>query len=188
MNRPACACAFGRAAAALLPPFPWWATRYPAFRASLATANQAARGLELELNPLDASGNLIEVFPCIDLKVAVRVSIELKGGAAALAPSAGGAERGTKLFQGKVDWTWNPAPDAVYRYRAVVPGILPVPSPYVVVDYVVLVPDPRKISPREVDDLMNGLLQIDDPRLFSAYLGPYGDRVKMESGVLWNVR
>ncbi len=160
----------------------------PDFSRLVVTANRAARGLELELNPVDANGNLIEVFPCIDLRIAVRVSIELKGGTPALVPSAEGAERGTRLFEGKVDWTWNAAPDAVYRYSAVVPGIFPDAAPYLAVDYVVLVPDLRKISSQEVDSLMNEVLQIDDARSLSIYLRPYMDAVKMERGVLWNIR
>ena len=160
----------------------------PDFSRLVVTANRSARGLEIEFNPVDAKGNLIEVFPCIDLKIAVRVSIELKGGASALVPSAEGAERGTRLYEGKVDWTWNAAPGAVYRYGAVVPGILPQAAPYVVVDYIVLVPDLRKISPREVDALMNGVLQMEDTRSLSAYLRPSMDKVKIESGALWNIR
>ena len=138
--------------------------------------------------PWMPAGDLIEVFPCIDVKIAVRVSVQLKGGAPALTPSKEGAERGTRLFQGKVDWTWNPAADAVYRYDAVVPGIPPDAGPYVVVDYVVLIPDPRKISSQEVDALTSELLQINDARALGVSLRPYMNKVKMESGSLWNIR
>jgi len=160
----------------------------PDFSRLTVAANRGARGLELQITAVDATGDLIKVFPCIDLRIAVRVSVQLKGGSPALTPSKEGAERGTRLFQGKVDWTWNPATDAVYRYNAVVPGIPPDAGPYVVVDYVVLIPDPRKISSGDVDAVTSELVQINDARALSAVLRPYMDKVKMESGSLWNIR
>lgn len=160
----------------------------PDFSRLTVAAKRGARGLDLQMTAVDTAGDLIKVFPCIDVRIAVRVSVQLKGGAPALTPSKEGAERGTRLFRGKVDWTWNPAADAVYRYDAVVPGIPPDAGPYVVVDYVVLIPDPRKISSQEVDALTSELLQINDARALGVSLRPYINKVKMESGTLWNIR
>lgn len=160
----------------------------PDFSRLTVASNRGARGLELHITAVDTSGNLIKVFPCLDLRITVRVSVQLKGGAPSLTPSKEGAERGARLFQGKVDWTWNPAPDAVYRYNAVVPGISPDAGPYVVVDYVVLIPNPRKISSPELEALTGEILQMNDERALADSLRPYMDKVKMESGSLWNIR
>ena len=164
----------------------------PDFSRLTVAANRGARGLELQMTAVDATGNLIKVFPCIDVRIAARVSVQLRKGAPALTPSTEGAERGTMLFQGKVDWTWNPATDAVYRYDAVVPGVPPDAGPYVVVDYVVLIPDPRKISSQDVDALTSELLRINDARTVDAFvrlsMDKVKNKVKMETGSLWNIR
>lgn len=160
----------------------------PDFSRFAVAANRGARGLELELAPADKGGHLIKVFPCMDLRIAVRVSVQLKGGAPAIAPVEEGAARGARIFEGKVGWTWNPAIDAVYRYTAAVAGIPPDAGPYVVIDYVVIIPDPRKISAQEVGALVDGLVRINDVRALAVFLEPYRDRVRVESGSLWNVR
>ena len=160
----------------------------PGFSRFTLTVDRTMRGLELKLNPMDADGNLIKIFPCVDLKIAVRVFVENVGGIPAREPVSEGAEHVIKLFEGNIDWTWNPATDAVFRYSALIPGVSPTTAPYIVVDYVVLLPDPRKISSPEVDLLMKEMFQHQDMNSSTDYLRPYSDKIRIERGILWNIR
>ncbi len=171
-----------------IPPVSLVGLEIPGFSRFTVSAGRGARGLELKLNPLNAQGDLIKAFPCIDVRIMASVSVQVKGGSPVLAPTAEGAERGTRLFQGEAAWTWDPAPDAVYRYDAVLSRIPPEAAPYLVIDYAVLIPDPRRISSQDVDGLVNGFLQLRDPGALAGYLRPYRDKVRLESGTVWNVR
>jgi len=171
-----------------IPPISLLGYGIPGYSKFTLAADRTARGLELRLTPMDADGNLIKIFPCLDLKIAVRVFIQNKGGIPALTPTSDGAERGTKLFEGTIDWFWNPATEAIFRYSALIPGISPATAPYIVVDYVVVLPDPRKISPPDVDILMKELFQHQDMMPSTDDLRPHSGKIKIESGTLWNVQ
>jgi hypothetical protein len=97
-----------------------------------------------QLRPLDAAGKAILNHPCIDLWIGCVVSEEA------------GSTRGEVLFRGAVRWTWDALPQSLFRYSVRIRSaeMRNAPSLTRVIDYLVVVPDPLKVSRAEVDGIM----------------------------------
>ena len=159
----------------------------PDFSRLTVAAKRGARGLELQMTAVDTAGDLIKVFPCIDVRIAVRVSVQLKE---ALRPSLP-ARKAPNAEQGfsKEKWTGPgtlpqmPCIDMMLSFLAF-PQMLARTSSWI-----------TSFSSRTPENLVPGgrrpsseLLQINDARALGVSLRPYMNKVKMESGSLWNIR
>jgi len=97
-----------------------------------------------QLRPLDSSGKAIVNHPCIDLWIGCVVSEQA------------GSTRGEVLYRGAVPWTWDALPQSLFRYSVRIHSadMRNAPSLTRVVDYLVVVPDPLKVSRAEVDGIL----------------------------------
>ena len=102
--------------------------------------------LVAQLRPLDAGGKAIVNHPCIELWIGCVVSEQA------------GSTRGAALFRGAVRWAWDARPESLFRYSVRIHSadIQDAPSLTRVVDYLVVVPDPLKVSRAEVERIMAG--------------------------------
>ena len=143
-----------------------------------------------ELRPVGATGAAIINHPCMDLWVGCRVSVEVKGGMPVLEETDAGPARGRELFRGQVPWTWDPAPETQFRYSVRIPGarMQEDPSPYRVIDYLIVEPDPRKITRAELSELMARVYAIGDPARAAAALDAEKDRLRYFTDTSWNVK
>jgi hypothetical protein len=114
--------------------------------------------LGLQLRPLDAAGKAIINHPCIDLWVGCVVSEQVSGGVPVRAERIPAAVRGETLFRGTVPWTWDARPESLFRYTARISSadMAAAASLYRVIDYLVVVPDPLKITRAEVQTILAG--------------------------------
>jgi len=143
-----------------------------------------------ELRPVGPTGAAIINHPCMDLWVGCRVSVQVKGGVPVLEETEANPERGSELFRGQVPWTWDPAPETQFRYSVRIPGarVQEDPSPYRVIDYLVVEPDPLKITRAELSDLMARVYAIADPARAAAALDAEKDRLSYFTDSSWNVK
>ena len=109
--------------------------------------------IAVQLRPLDGSGKAIIHHPCLDLWIGCTVYEEAAGGIPVTAEESRYAQRGKVLYRGVLPWTWDARPETLFHYSARVPAsdLRDAPSLYRVVDYLVIVPDPSKISRAEMD-------------------------------------
>ncbi len=100
----------------------------------------------------DFTGTAIRNHPCIDLWIGCVVSEQVNGTARA---------RGEILYRGSPGWRWNGLPESKFRYSARIPSssITGPPSLPRVMDYLVVVPRPDRISRAEVDAIMESAWQ-----------------------------
>ncbi len=161
----------------------------PGLRGFAISVRREARGLLVRLAPVDGAGRFIREFPCLDLRVIVRVSIQVERGEVATGPAPHPPKRGALLFEGVAGWRWNAQPEASYRYRAVVRSdqLSALPAPLVVVDVLAIVPDPRRIDAQELDRLAEELQGVRDAHELSAIERRYEGRVEIYRAVAWNV-
>ena len=153
----------------------------------------------VQVRPVENGGRAILNHPCLDLRLACRVFVQMNG----IAPAAEEAKsgwsrgrmnatdyRGRELFRGGIQWTWDPAPESTFRYAARIPGtrMRQDPSGLRVIDYLVVVPDPLKITRSELDSLVTRIEAIDDPAAVSAALDAEKDRVRWFTDTSWNVK
>jgi hypothetical protein len=109
----------------------------------------------VEMRPLDEDGRAVINHPSLDLWVAARISVQ-EG-----APTdTSGGRRGAELFAGQIDWQWDSAPESLFRYTASIPAarIQPTSEPLWVIDYLVVVPDPRRVRRDRVQAIMGPAL------------------------------
>jgi hypothetical protein len=97
-----------------------------------------------QLRPLDAAEKAIVNHPCIDVWVGCVVSEQVR------------SARGAVLFRGAVRWAWDARPESLFRYSVRIRSaeMQDAPSLPRVVDYLVVVPDPLKLSRAQVEDIM----------------------------------
>lgn len=117
--------------------------------------------LLLELHPVGTDGKAVTNHPCVDLWIGAMVSEQRKNGALTSEPQETGSERGKNLFTGNISWEFDSAPETIFRYTARIPGrqIAETKARYWVIDYIIVVPDARKISSDEVDALMEEVVR-----------------------------
>ena len=128
--------------------------------------------------PLSSEGPAVVNHPALNLWIGARISSQLSG-----------ATRGETLFAGEVEWNWDPAPKALARYRARIPlepiedrGAAPL-----VIDYLVIVPDPLAIERNEVAAIVTAAWTDREPASLPAYLARYADRFDFYFHTSWNL-
>ena len=121
-----------------------------------------------ELRPVGADGQAVANHPCLDLWAGCRVFEETRGG-----------ERGEQLFEGPVAWSWDASPESLFRYSLRMPGkdLKASAAPFLVIDYLILVPDPSRITGDQLRETMSRL-NLGDAKAVEAALGAERDRMK----------
>jgi hypothetical protein len=144
--------------------------------------------LILNPRPLDSAGQGIGTHPCLDMWFWLRISVQVKNGVFVREPVETGSERGEALFEGKLDWTWDSYPDAFYRYNVRLPksAVKRHNAPYNVYDYIIVLPDPRKISKSEINEVMAEVMLTADFAQATATLDRFGDRLNYFISSDWN--
>ena len=127
-----------------------------------------------ELRPVSAAGPAVTNHPVMDLWVGARVTVQVQEGVPVRAETDTGAERGEELYRGKLQWTWDAAPETTFRYGAAIPGaeIKASSSPYWVIDYLVVVPDPIEAEAGEIDRIMEQVWDL-PPEEIASRLEPH---------------
>jgi len=150
---------------------------------------RSGRDIVCELRPVGEDGRAVVNHPCLPIWIGCRITTQLRNGIPIQEPVDAGSSRGEELFRGKLDWTWDPLPQTVFRYSARIPGarIAATAAPYSVIDYLVIVPDPRAIEAGELEALMSVAPSITDPDALRAYLEKQKGRLRYFFDTSWNV-
>lgn len=155
----------------------------------IVTESADGRDLVVELRPVRSDGTAVLNHPCLDIRVAVLISVQEKNGTPTLEKTERGAARGKELFQGLVPWEWNASIETTFRYSLRIAGsrIASNAAPYRVIDYLVVVPNPEKITVAEVDRLLASF-RWENPEAAIAGLAAERDRVRWQLVTSWNVK
>jgi hypothetical protein len=143
-----------------------------------------------ELRPVSTAGEALTNHPCMDLWVGCLVSVQVKNGVPVEEPVETGSARGAPLFRGEIAWTWDPAPETQFRYRARIPSarVQPDSSLYRVVDYLIVEPNPLLITRTQLGQLMERVFSMEDPARIAAALEAEKDRLRYFIDTSWNVK
>ena len=143
-----------------------------------------------EIRPVSSEGPAVLNHPCLDLWIGARVSVQIYDGLPAQEETEEGSERGEELYKGVLQWEWDGIPETTFRYSSFIPGskIRANSDPYWVIDYLIVVPDPRKITREEIDQIMEKAWEL-PPEAIEPYLEPYSEEGKLKPYVFtsWNV-
>jgi len=152
--------------------------------------DRAGNDIVQEIRPVSSEGPAVLNHPCLDLWIGARVSVQIYDGLPAQEETEEGSVRGEELYKGVLDWEWDATPETTFRYSAFIPGsqIKANSDPYWVIDYLIVVPDPRKISREEVEQIMEKAWEL-PPEAIQTYLEPYKNEGKLTPYVFtsWNV-
>jgi hypothetical protein len=172
-------------------PFDLVGYEIPELKEFIIFENKTGNDIQCEIRPASKAGPAVVNHPCLDLWIGARVSVQMKNGLPVQQETESGSVRGEELFRGRIDWHFDPYPETVFRYSALIPGakIKPTKAPYWVVDYLIVVPDPRKISKEELNGIMENAGAL-TPEELQKYLQPYQKEQKLETYVStsWNVK
>ena len=144
----------------------------------MVTEDVSEGELHATIWPISHQGPAVVNHPALDLWIGARISAQLPGGI-----------RGESLFAGEIEWSWDPAPGVLARYRARIPleeagedGAAPL-----VIDYLVIVPDPLAIERDEVAAIVTAAWTDLEPSSLQAYLAQYAARFDFSVHSSWNV-
>jgi len=142
-----------------------------------------------EIRPVNSEGSAIINHPCIDIWIGCLISEQLMNGLYVQEPTEERSERGKKLFAGKIEWQWDPRPETIFRYSSIIPGsqISSHNAPYLVIDYLLILPDGRKMTKKEVEELMDHLPPLQDIKVLTTYLDKYNNKLFYDVYTSWNV-
>jgi len=143
-----------------------------------------------EIRPVNSKSPAVLNHPCLDLWIGARISVQIYDGLPAQEETEEGSERGEELYKGVLEWEWDALPETTFRYSSFIPGsqIKAASDPYWVIDYLIIVPDPGKISREEIEEIMKKAWDL-PPDAVEAYLEPYEKEGKFTPYVFtsWNV-
>jgi hypothetical protein len=144
-----------------------------------------------EIRPVSSTGQAVINHPCIDLWIGAQISVQIYNGLPAQEETEGGSVRGERLYKGILDWEWDAVPETTFRYSSTIPGsqVKANSDPYWVIDYLIVVPDPRKISRQEVDKIIEKAWNLPLSDIYT-YLRPYKSEGKLTLYTFssWNVK
>jgi hypothetical protein len=143
-----------------------------------------------QIRPVGSDGHAVMNHPCLPIWVECRVAVQLTGGRPATEPTETGNARGNELFTGSVAWDWDPTPETPFRYSVRIPGsrIRADPALYRVIDYLIVVPDPRGMDTPELEALMRKAPGLPDIAALTAYLDRQGQKLRYFFDTSWNVK
>jgi len=152
----------------------------------------SSSAITVQVRPVSTAGPAVTNHPCLDLWIGALVSVELANGKPAAQPVESGGVRGPTLYKGRIPWSWDSSPSATFRYSATIPfsDFSSSSAPYLVIDYLVIVPDPRKISSKEIDAMMKDAPDFTNTAQLKSYLDSKssGDRFRYFFSTSWNVK
>ena len=152
--------------------------------------SKAGNDIVQEIRPVSTEGPAVLNHPCLDLWIGARITVQIKDGLPVREETEEGSERGEELFKGVLEWQFDPLPETTFRYSSRIPGaqIEPDRNPYWVIDYLVVVPDPRKADRREIEAIMEKAWAL-PPEAIEEYLMPYAEQGVLTPYVFtsWNV-
>ncbi|MBN1412435.1 MAG: hypothetical protein JW969_16430 [Spirochaetales bacterium] len=142
----------------------------------------------IQLRPVNAEDHGIQNHPCLEILVGMQISEQVIDGIPVAEPTKTGADRGMVLFKQFMAWDWDGDPATFYRYSITIPKteIKSSAAGYWVYDFLVVVPDPRKITHGQLVSIKNRLSQITDPGALKEFLEGYGDDIKYFMDDRWN--
>ncbi len=147
------------------------------------------RDIVAELRPVNSQGRAILNHPCLDIWIGCRVSVQMKDGVYVSEPTEEGSAYGEELYRGTIPWEWDPSPSATFRYRARIRAsdIMEHKAPYRVIDYLIIVSDPRVIDSTEIHEIINSKADGLDFEALMSFLDRYKGRLKYYTYRTWNV-
>jgi hypothetical protein len=143
-----------------------------------------------ELRPVGIDGEAVLNHPCLDLWIGAKISVQISNGAPVQTEtSKESSARGTELFSGKIEWEWNTLPETVFRYIARIDGstIQDHAAPFRVIDYLIVVPNPKKINPEKLDNIVSEAWHEKDIKRLTTYLDGYSELFTYYIYTSWNV-
>ena len=162
----------------------------PDLRKWIIFEDRVGNDIVQEIRPVSSKGPAVLNHPCLDLWIGARVSVQIYDGLPAQEETEEGSERGEELYKGILEWEWDSVPETTFRYSSFIPGaqIRENSDPYWVIDYLIIVPDPRKISREEVDQIMEEAWEL-PPEAIETYLESYKEEGTLTPYVFtsWNV-
>lgn len=163
----------------------------PELKGFIMFEDLAGNGVQVEIRPVSNAGPAVLNHPCLDLWIGARMTVQLKKGLPVQEETEEGSTRGEELFRGRLEWKFDPYPETVFRYSALIPGtgIRPSKAPYRVVDYLVVLPQPLAIGKQELEAIMEKAWNL-KPEEVEAYLRPFQEQGKLRVEVFtsWNVK
>jgi len=159
---------------------------------------QIPAGLKMEIRPQQiVKGNngenepnyqKIVNHPCLDIKIGIRLCEQLKQGVFVQEITKTGCARGEELFSGVLKWEWDANPQTTYRYSVLIPKekIKKTKAQYWVIDLLILVPNPQRISEQELYTILEGVKDITDVEELDTYFKPYEKKLKYFYESFWN--
>lgn len=153
--------------------------RIPGLSRFMVSEDPSGSELHATFWPLTSQGPAVVNHPALDLWIGVRISTQLAG-----------ATRGATLFAGEIDWSWDQSRKALARYRARIPleRIEDRGAAALVIDYLVIVPDPLAIERAEAAAIVTAAWTDREPASLPAYLAQYADRFDFSLHTSWNLR
>lgn len=147
------------------------------------------RDLIMELHPVGTDGTAVTNHPCVDIRIGAVVYEQVLNGEPVTEETKSGAQRGRELFMGIIPWEYDALPETIFRYsgRLKAQRIAESQAPYWVIDYLIVVPDSRKITSEEVDALIEQGAATGDMEEFSALLDKEEERLDYFYFTNWNV-
>ena len=143
-----------------------------------------------EIRPVSKDGPAVLNHPCLDLWIGARITVQMKDGLPVQEETEEGSVRGEELYKGVLKWQFDPLPETTFRYSSRIPGsqIKPDKNPYWVIDYLIVVPDPRKTSREEIEAIMEKAWAL-PPEAIEEYLKPYEQDGVLTPDIFtsWNV-
>jgi hypothetical protein len=163
----------------------------PELKSFIMFEDLAGSDVKVEIRPVSKAGPAVLNHPCLDLWIGARMTVQMRNGLPAQEETEAGSTRGEELFRGRLEWKFDPYPETVFRYSAVIPGakIKPSKAPYRVVDYLVVLPHPLAITKQELEPIMEKTWSL-KPEAVEEYLRPYQEQGKLRVEVFtsWNVK
>jgi hypothetical protein len=142
-----------------------------------------------QLRPIGEDGRAIINHPCVDIWIGCQISTQLMSGDFAPNTVETKAMRGDILFQNMLEWRWDAQPESTFRYLARIPteSFRAHNVPLVVIDYLIVVPDPRKISREEMEVVMGQAFAIEEAEKIAQYLDQFAGALKYYLHTSWDV-
>ncbi|RKX84476.1 MAG: hypothetical protein DRP57_05795 [Spirochaetes bacterium] len=150
--------------------------------------SKVEKGIKLEIRPVGKDKKAVINHPCLNIKIVTRVSEQIKNGAYVSEPTDSGSERGKELYRGEIKWNWDSTPETIFRYSAVVPvsGVRKSKASYWVLDYLLIVPDSRKIEDKELEGMVRKILSMKSIKEMTDFLDGYKGKIKYFTDTTWN--
>jgi hypothetical protein len=151
----------------------------------LAFENPLVNGWEITIRPVSQDNKAILDHPALDIWVGVRVSTW----SAELTQSFEVLQTRQVVYNGPLAWLWDSFPETQFRYQGYLPyaDLLPLPTQSYVMEYLVVVPDPLRITKEEFATITSQIevLPLDD---IESFLETFQGRISVFTDISWDVR